>query len=91
MTIHVNSSHWQSELQSPWQNHWEQQLSDWAQQTPKHSVRTWQVTQSTAPGQDQKLIRWAQVQWNKQSNGLCKENQMHVSSTIMETVRIRVT
>lgn len=28
----------------------EQQLSDWAQQTPMYTVRTWQITQSTVPG-----------------------------------------
>lgn len=29
---------------------WEQQLSDRVQQTPKYFIRTWQATQSTAPG-----------------------------------------
>lgn len=28
----------------------EQQLSDWAQQTPRCSVRTWQTPQRTVPG-----------------------------------------
>ena len=70
---------------------WEQQLSDGAQQTPKYFIRTWQATQSTAPGYNQKLVRWGQIQWNKWSNGLCKENQIYVPSMIMETQDQRVT